>query len=162
MSAVCAAGCGTPVPLGKRGHPRKWCSDRCRKNQYRLPCLDCGAPCNPRANCNGQHCSACARRISGEKGKARGDAIRAEVAALWSEGLTMREINAAMGWKAHSAQARIADYRTRGFRDEFPLRHRVSDAGRRRMSEAAKRTRAAERAKVEQRREREARDRRSA
>lgn len=37
------AGCDTQLPPTKRGgRPRKWCSERCRKNSYDLVCVDCG------------------------------------------------------------------------------------------------------------------------
>jgi hypothetical protein len=41
---VCKA-CGEPLPPNKaQGRLRVWCSDRCRKTQYRGVCIDCGAP----------------------------------------------------------------------------------------------------------------------
>lgn len=45
--SVCA-GCGESLPPTKpsAGRPRKWCSDRCRKDQYRPSCVDCGALLN--------------------------------------------------------------------------------------------------------------------
>jgi hypothetical protein len=38
------AGCGDPLPPQKRGRPRKWCSQRCRRDTlYSGACVDCGA-----------------------------------------------------------------------------------------------------------------------
>lgn len=39
---TCCEGCGTELPASLRGRPRKWCSERCRKSQYDLACVDCG------------------------------------------------------------------------------------------------------------------------
>lgn len=40
--SLCAAnGCDNEVPQPRRGY-RKWCSERCRKQQYGQPCVDCG------------------------------------------------------------------------------------------------------------------------
>lgn len=36
-------GCGAPIPSSRRGTPRKWCSQRCRKRQYDRECIDCGS-----------------------------------------------------------------------------------------------------------------------
>lgn len=38
--------CGGPLPPPKRasGRRRRFCSERCRKAQYAVPCTDCGGP----------------------------------------------------------------------------------------------------------------------
>ena len=42
MTRVCH-GCGTELPPKTwLGRDRKWCSERCRKRQYDLACVDCG------------------------------------------------------------------------------------------------------------------------
>src|SRR3954452_2749048 len=42
MNGTCK-GCGAPLaPSRNPGNPRKWCSERCRKNQYDLVCVACG------------------------------------------------------------------------------------------------------------------------
>lgn len=35
-------GCSTPLPAGRGGPPRVWCSERCRKASYGDPCVGCG------------------------------------------------------------------------------------------------------------------------
>lgn len=38
------AGCGNPLPPQTKGRPRKWCSQRCRRDtSYGGTCIDCGA-----------------------------------------------------------------------------------------------------------------------
>lgn len=39
-----APGCENRIDQYSGGRPRKWCSERCRKQQYRGVCVDCGAP----------------------------------------------------------------------------------------------------------------------
>lgn len=50
-------GCTSSV----QGHPnRKWCSERCRKAQYDVPCIDCGTRCNGTTpSRHGGRCTAC-------------------------------------------------------------------------------------------------------
>ncbi len=41
----CAAeGCHVILPATRQPRPKQWCSDRCRKTKYSVPCMDCGAP----------------------------------------------------------------------------------------------------------------------
>lgn len=43
MSACATCGTELPPPARISGRPRKFCSERCRKRQYDLACVDCGA-----------------------------------------------------------------------------------------------------------------------
>lgn len=70
MTGVCET-CGGPLPPQKRGRRRRFCSDRCRKAQYDLVCVDCGGRVNGSspagmANRDEPRCIACAARHSGE------------------------------------------------------------------------------------------------
>lgn len=42
MTICHAEGCTNEPPLSKGGQARKWCSDRCRKMKYSVPCPGCG------------------------------------------------------------------------------------------------------------------------
>lgn len=58
---VCG-GCGVPLAPSRSGHPRKWCSEPCRKSQYSRPCEKCGDPMTG-SNGHGPHapkvCRSC-------------------------------------------------------------------------------------------------------
>lgn len=57
-----------------RGRRRKWCSERCRKNSYSMPCQRCGAPmtgCNGRGPNAPVTCKSCAASISADPGVRR-------------------------------------------------------------------------------------------
>lgn len=67
--SVCE-GCGVPVPPSRGAIPRKWCSERCRKQQYSVPCVDCGKPLNGsdgRGPNAAVRCVKCSGAISGAK-----------------------------------------------------------------------------------------------
>lgn len=64
--------CGTALPPDGPHRPRKWCSERCRKTKYSVPCVDCGVPLNgsdgrgPNAP---TRCNPCASAKSGAEHK---------------------------------------------------------------------------------------------
>jgi hypothetical protein len=62
--------CGRPCPQRTgNGRPARWCSDACRPNDKRTPCIDCGA------RSWGERCRACANQacVNAWQGRTRSD-----------------------------------------------------------------------------------------
>jgi RNA polymerase-binding transcription factor DksA len=93
LTGLCP-GCGDPLPPSRGNAPRKWCSERCRKMQYRRPCANCGAPCG--GSDLSTYCADCGLRIGLARSRALQHAQVAEkrdlVLALLADGATNREI----------------------------------------------------------------------
>lgn len=70
VSGACQ-GCGVSLTVNRGpSRPRKWCSERCRKQTlYSGECVDCGAPTNGSngAGAAGKRCAACAARHNHEE-----------------------------------------------------------------------------------------------
>jgi endogenous inhibitor of DNA gyrase (YacG/DUF329 family) len=115
--------CGAELPSQSRGKPRKFCSEKCRKQQYSTPCVDCGAPTSgndghgPRAS---KRCLPCGSAHSANLAKSRGRERRALVERLWREGKLAREIGAILGWNGGAAATHISMLRARGY--DLPYR----------------------------------------
>jgi hypothetical protein len=146
-TGVCR-GCGNRIVIRGGCRPRVWCSERCRKNQYRVPCEKCGAACGGTANARVRYCGECTREIVAGYSRAYGNAVRAEVSALWLEGRSLREIGEVMEWTTGSVGAYIGRLRAKGYKHEFPPRNNVSVAGHRKISAVARATRRREWANV--------------
>ena len=132
-------GCGKPVARrSKMGRPPKWCSDRCRKDEYLEPCAKCGAPCNPRSNSAGKHFKSCAQDLSTQRNREIAAPKRKLIERLWSEGLPARQIAERAGWSTASpATTYIAAMRSRGY--DLPVRNRgSSEANKQRHATARK------------------------
>jgi hypothetical protein len=116
----CAAeGCHVILSATRNGRPRVWCSDRCRKTKYSVPCVDCGAPLN------------------GSDGRSENAAVRCHPCAMVKAGadrktwtraaclLAIREWAAEYGdppaipdWSTAHAESVLGDYdRARRFRE---------------------------------------------
>lgn len=65
--------CTNETPIDQRnGEPRKWCSEKCRKTKYSVPCVDCGYPLNGsdgRGENAAMRCNQCASIKSGDERK---------------------------------------------------------------------------------------------
>lgn len=115
--------CGNVTSQPDVGRRRRWCSDKCRKvAPYARYCTDCGARLNgsdghgPNAP---TRCMQCAPKVSAPLRKKHEQ--RAEVARLWAEGKTLREIAAALGMASpESAGVMVVRYRAEGI--DLPLR----------------------------------------
>jgi hypothetical protein len=111
-------GCGTELPAQTyRGAPRKWCSDRCRKQTlYTGTCLDCGGPtgfsgrATPPERC---------RRCNGvRQGKARLVWTREKIiAAIHDWAAEYGESPAIADWMPCAARADGDEARARRFED---------------------------------------------
>jgi hypothetical protein len=121
LAYVTCAGCGEPFPVTKRLalNRAKWCSERCRKRQYRKPCASCGNLCGGADKST--YCADCGSRIAGEMAADRARIYRETIEAMWAEGMTMREINDAVG----HTKINFSTARARGW--NLPHRHRVGD-----------------------------------
>lgn len=112
MVNVCQ-GCGGPLPPSRGPVPRKWCSERCRKQtSYSRPCVDCGAPLNG-SDSRGVHsrccrCAAAVRRIWTR------DSVIAAI-HRWSD--LYGQPPAAGDWNLSLARSRGWDIAVRRFRD---------------------------------------------
>lgn len=114
LDGACA-GCGAPLAPSE-GRPRKWCSERCRKAQYSVPCEDCGAPVNGNDG-RGAHrwCLECSGKRAGERQKDAWLEHRVMIEAMWADGLTSREIGAAIGYSPKHAPHLITKLRYLGY-----------------------------------------------
>jgi hypothetical protein len=69
----CAAeGCHVILPATRNPRPRQWCSEKCRKTKYSVPCIGCGAPLNGSDGRGPQaatRCVACANALNGAERK---------------------------------------------------------------------------------------------
>lgn len=97
-----------PQPVGIR--PLKWCSDRCRKTKYSVPCEDCGKPLSgsdgrgPNAP---RHCPPCANvRIGAEVKVWTPGAV---VAAMREWAREFGEPPSLMDWNPSEARNRLHD-----------------------------------------------------
>lgn len=104
----------------------KWCSERCRRSQYSTPCVDCGAPTdgsNGRGKSAPKRCARCSSAYTSVLAHERSLEHRERVERLWKQGLTLREMAEAMGWKnVQVAQVQISTLRSKG----VDLPHRYS------------------------------------
>lgn len=132
LSRRLCAGCGAEVPpSAHHGRPRKWCSERCRKQTlYSHPCEDCGAPTTG----DGQHhrwCRKCSNKYASDRARAARLPVRAEIEARWADGQTEREICGALGLKYDdNHKGHISMWRGRG----YDLPYRRSAAAREHMA----------------------------
>jgi DNA-binding CsgD family transcriptional regulator len=105
--------CSAPIPAGKNRGTR-YCSDNCRKracdDRKRAPCIDCGTPMGCRTawsnNCDPaprERCMACHRK----REKAAHAARLEHVAAMYREGMTMREIARALGYGPNTTAGEV-------------------------------------------------------
>jgi hypothetical protein len=135
---VCQA-CGGPLPTSHGN--RKFCSERCRREQYCGACIDCGARTNRHngSRHNGptgaaERCIPCANRHAIEIGRAdmrRAHENRLRVVEMWAGGLSMRDIAAVMGWSAHHLGVEMHRMRKLG----YDLPHRRTPEQRARIRE---------------------------
>lgn len=151
-SASRCQGCGDPLPPSRGGHPRKWCSERCRKQTlYSVPCVACGEPLNG-SNGRGPNapslCVMCNGEKEGERQRQRFAEGRAKVERLWAEGKVAREIAAEMGWPyrrlpsgSNTANVRICCLRSRGY--DLPQRRPQMVAAGQRLARSRPEARAA-------------------
>lgn len=98
--------CGGPLT----GRQKQWCSDNCRKracdNRARGLCIDCGDPLGPRSAWVGtERCRPC--RFKREAAAHR---LRVEdVAEMYREGMSMREIARTLGYGDNSNPHEITE-----------------------------------------------------
>lgn len=121
--------CGNELPPSGR----KWCSERCRKTQYRGGCMDCGGPTSGAARCK-----SCGRAYQQVTRAAQARARRAQIESLWAEGLTANEIAVRIGVRTLN----ISGERARGLN----LPHRRSETTRAEIVAGSERNLAAARA----------------
>jgi hypothetical protein len=131
MSDVCQ-GCGVALKPNKaQGRKRVWCSERCRKRtMYSGECVDCGASTYSGDAVPPERCRHCSGRLQGERQQASFVGFRKMVEEMWAEGMTCREIGAALGWGKSMSVTGIAQMRARGYN----LPHRYSAERRARMA----------------------------
>lgn len=125
LAFVECAGCHELFPVRKKMalNRAKWCSERCRRAQYSTPCIDCGAPTsNGRGKNASKRCARCGLIYTGALAHERAIEHRERVERLWKQGLTMREMAEAMGWKLSTAHVAISRLRAQG----VDLPHRYS------------------------------------
>jgi hypothetical protein len=120
--------CGKPLPPDKTNRPRKWCSDRCRKTQYAMPCVDCGTATNgswgrgPRAP---QRCHACAGFVAARvANREQRDEHYRKVERLWKAGMTTMEIAGEMDTTKPTISCWLHRMRRDGW--DVPYRWKVS------------------------------------
>lgn len=91
-------GCGIGLaPPKKYGRPRKWCSDRCRKQTlYSTPCVNCGTPTTGDGSKH-ELCAACNTLATGARNTAARVKREQVILALRAEGLSNRDIAARTG-----------------------------------------------------------------
>lgn len=115
--SVCQ-GCGTTLPPSKGPVPRKWCSDRCRKQTlYGGTCVDCGATTNGSDGRKPEpRCGTCSARRVGHANKVwTRDGILAAIRA-WAD--EYGEPPAQTDWNPHHARRILHDdARARRFED---------------------------------------------
>lgn len=127
LAFVECAGCHELFPVRKKMalNRAKWCSERCRRSQYSTPCVDCGAPTDG-SNGHGKNapkrCARCNSTYTGALAHERSLEYRERVERLWKQGLTLREMSEAMGWKLPTAHVVISRLRAQG----IDLPHRYS------------------------------------
>lgn len=124
-SARQCQGCENLLPVDAHGL-RKWCSERCRKSSYWVPCEDCGKPCGGIATQGGgrppsRFCVKCGLRRAGEMSAERMRPQREMVERMWSEGASCKQIALSLGSTACSAGSLIAKMRARGY--DLPVRN---------------------------------------
>lgn len=101
--------CGTFIPSKSKGQPgraRIWCSENCRKraldDEKRAVCEDCGTVLGTGSGFNGANkpktCRKCLHKRVGTARRAQVEAV----AAMYNEGLTMREIAKELGYGPRS------------------------------------------------------------
>jgi DNA-directed RNA polymerase subunit RPC12/RpoP len=120
--SVCA-GCGAELkPNRGPGHPRKWCSERCRRRTlYSGVCADCGGATYDGTAHPPNRCTRCNGRLAGARQREAFREQRALVERLWAEGLTARQIGVELGWGMRHAAHYISTLRTqRGY--DLPYR----------------------------------------
>jgi hypothetical protein len=118
LAFVECAGCHEPFAVRDRYllNRVKWCSERCRKAQYRTPCAICGKLCG--GSDRATYCAGCAQVVTGRIAAERAAPRRALVERLWAEGKTVREICAELGVRYHKSY--LASWRERGY--DLPYR----------------------------------------
>lgn len=116
--------CGDPLS----GRQRQWCSENCRKracdDRMRAPCPECGEPMSVRSayrhkGRSQMSCRACCRKREAAAQRARVE----DVAEMYREGLSMREIAAELGYGPNSKPWEVTEarrlgligYRNRGY-----------------------------------------------
>lgn len=115
-----AQGCTNELPPPKTpGQARKWCSDRCRKSQYSVPCEDCGAPLNGsdgRGRNAPRRCVRCNNIAQGAESKVW--TSTAVVLAIQEWAAEYGEPPAVPDWNPHTAEHVLHDpARARRFRE---------------------------------------------
>lgn len=112
--AICPR-CGDPALPDRLGRPRKWCSGRCRRaaceEAKRKSCPDCGEPMGTGTVWRDHEvCGACRRRIEARAHRARVE----DVAEMYREGMSHREIAAELGYGPNSMPHEIIEARRLG------------------------------------------------
>ena len=129
---TCCGTCGTPLPPIKHG-ARKWCSERCRKEQYAKACSDCGTridgttPGKSKGRCHS--CASKAKNYSQRPQSVTARERGARIVAMWGNGDTMGEIARAL--QTTSGSLGVAMVRMR--QDGYDLPYRRTDEQRERM-----------------------------
>lgn len=142
--SVCKT-CGAPIVQPPRGR-RVYCSERCRKRQYQVPCERCGQPAGGIGTQRGKHgptrfCVPCGKAVAAEIKREATRPQRELVERMWAEGRSPREICEAIGYGGRAYGAKICNMRQRGY-DPPPRRPAFSAALRRQWAAGARTPRA--------------------
>lgn len=132
------AGCGNDFEYEYRGKPRKWCSEKCRKDSYGAPCPRCGRRMTG-ANGRGPNAPSLCRQCveaDGEANSARqrqhGAGRREIVLRMWPQGASLREIAAACNTTVPTISTQVQRLRSYGhdlpYREGYPRGARDADA----------------------------------
>jgi hypothetical protein len=120
-------GCGVLIHKNWRGPDPKWCSERCRKEQYAGRCIDCGARTSgsdghgPNAP---KRCVACAVPIiaaeRARRQREEAEPERQRLVARFNDGVTLSALADEFGCSLEAIKGRIFHLRSQGY--DLPYR----------------------------------------
>ena len=130
---TCCGTCGTSLPPAKPGRQRKWCSERCRKEQYAKACSDCGtridgtSPGKSTGRCH--PCASKAQDHSQRPDVVKAREIRERIVTMWADGDKISEMARKLQINPDSLGVTMVNMRRYG----YDLPYRRTDEQRERM-----------------------------
>jgi hypothetical protein len=117
MTGTCK-GCEAPIPPSKGGRPRKWCSQKCRRETtYQRFCVDCDKKLSS-SDGNGPNapirCGACGA-VARSRASGRAERVLEMMRLRTDERLTNIEIGERMGVPVATVASELSRLRALGF-----------------------------------------------
>ena len=113
---VACVECGKPFEA--HGHRAKWCSEHCRKQKYRAPCIECGAltwhGTYPGKYGRSGRCVRCSNARQGKIARERRKALDAEIIRRRELGYLNWAIEEDLGLRHNSVASRLCQLRKLG------------------------------------------------